>query len=232
MNPPSLTSPAPAEESNASSNGSSGNLTRMQSQVSQQDRWQLMQQRGIVLWMTGLSGAGKSTLAMALESRLHSLEKKSYVLDGDNLRHGLCRDLGFSHADRAENIRRVGEAAKLLAQAGHVAVCSFISPFEEDRQQVREICAEDGIPLAVVFVDAPLWICEQRDPKGLYKRARSGEIRDFTGISSPYEPPLAPELWIQTGTCPLETCLDELSAYVLALCRIPADLSEQAINRK
>ena len=151
--------------------------------------------RGATLWFTGLSGSGKSTVAVECERLLVSSGRPAYLLDGDNLRHGLNGDLGFSAEDRAENIRRVGEVARLLADAGTVALCSFVSPYRADRDRVREIHAmADGLPFGEVFVDTPIEICEQRDPKGLYKKARAGEITGFTGIDDPYEAPESPEL--------------------------------------
>jgi adenylyl-sulfate kinase len=151
---------------------------------------------GCVVWLTGLSGSGKSTIASELERELFDLGKHAYVLDGDNVRHGLCSDLGFSAQDRTENIRRVGEVAKLFADAGLIVITAFISPFESDRALVRKI-VPDG-RFIEVFVNAPLEVCEQRDPKGLYVKARAGEIRNFTGISAPYEPPTTPEIELPT----------------------------------
>jgi adenylyl-sulfate kinase len=150
-----------------------------------------------VVWLTGLSGVGKSTIANALEARLNAVGVHTMLLDGDNVRHGLNRDLGFSEADRVENIRRVGEAANLMLNAGPVVITAFISPFRDDRQLARGLVRE--AEFLEVFVDAPLAVCEARDPKGLYKRARAGQIPDFTGVSHPYEPPLEPELRIDTS---------------------------------
>lgn len=178
---------------------SSSNLTWTVSPVSRASRAEQLGQRGVVLWLTGLSGSGKSTLATGLDGQLHRRGLSSYILDGDNLRHGLSSNLGFSDEDRSENIRRAGEAAKLMADAGLIVICSLISPFRADRDRVREICHRDGIPFAEVFVNAPLEVCEERDPRGLYKRARAGEVPQFTGISSPYEAPEKPELEIRTN---------------------------------
>src|SRR2546428_8948002 len=150
-----------------------------------------------VVWLTGLSGVGKSTIANALEARLNAVGVHTMLLDGDNVRHGLSRDLGFSEADRIENIRRIGETANLMLNAGLVVITAFISPFRDDRQLVRGLVLEGKF--LEVFVDAPLAVCEARDPKGLYKRARAGQIPDFTGVSQPYEPPLQPELRIDTS---------------------------------
>jgi bifunctional enzyme CysN/CysC len=150
-----------------------------------------------VVWLTGLSGAGKSTMANLLEKRLHAIGKRTYLLDGDNLRHGLNKDLGFSIVDRAENIRRVAEVAKMLVDAGCIVITAFISPFRTERQLARELM-EPG-EFIEVFVDTPLAIAEQRDPKGLYKKARRGELKNFTGIDSPYERPESPELHIDSS---------------------------------
>jgi bifunctional enzyme CysN/CysC len=151
---------------------------------------------GRIVWLTGLSGAGKSTLAVALERRLFDEGRQVCVLDGDIVRAGLCQDLGFSAEDRTENIRRIGEVARLLAGAGLVVIVAFISPFRADRDRVRKGMAEGRF--TEVFVNAPLEVCEQRDPKGLYAKARAGELTDFTGISSPYEPPSSPEVELRT----------------------------------
>ncbi|MCS3603028.1 adenylylsulfate kinase [Buttiauxella sp. BIGb0471] len=160
--------------------------------VTVEQREKLHQHRGAVLWFTGLSGSGKSTIAGALEEALHKLGVSTYLLDGDNVRHGLCSDLGFSDADRKENIRRVGEVARLMADAGLVVLTAFISPHRAERQMVRELVGEGRF--IEVFVDTPLSICEARDPKGLYKKARAGELRNFTGIDSVYEAPENPEI--------------------------------------
>ncbi len=160
--------------------------------VTAQQREQLHGHRGVVLWFTGLSGSGKSTVAGALEEALHRLGVSTYLLDGDNVRHGLCRNLGFSDDDRKENIRRVGEVSRLMVDAGLVVLTAFISPHRAERQMVREQVGEGRF--FEVFVDTPLSICETRDPKGLYKKARAGEIRHFTGIDSVYEAPDAPEM--------------------------------------
>ncbi len=161
--------------------------------------------RAVVLWFTGLSGAGKSTLANAVETQLHRRGCSTMVLDGDNVRHGLCSDLGFEVSDREENIRRVGELAKLMTEAGTIALTAFISPFRADRERVRALLPYGDF--IEIHCEAPLDVCEARDVKGLYARARRGEIADFTGISSPYEPPEAPELSVSTGSAPLATCV-------------------------
>ena len=169
-------------------------------------------QQPVVIWMTGLSGSGKSTIANLLESRLHDLNRHTYILDGDNVRHGLNRDLGFTSGDRVENIRRVGEAARLMADAGLITIVSFISPFRSERRMVRDLL-DDG-EFIEVFVDTPLEVCEQRDPKGLYKRARAGEISNFTGIDSEYQTPETPELHIRTTEVDVDQAVEQLLAYL------------------
>lgn len=169
------------------------------------------------IWLTGLSGAGKSTIANALESALHGDGYHTFLLDGDNVRHGLCKDLGMSGPDRTENIRRVGEVAKLMVDAGLIVVSAFISPFREDRDRVRAMFAPSEF--IEVFVDSPLAECERRDPKGLYKKAREGIIKDFTGIDSPYEPPAHAELTVHTDVCTSAECVDQILAYLRELPR-------------
>jgi adenylylsulfate kinase len=162
--------------------------------------------KSVIIWFTGLSSSGKSTLAHALEERLHYLGCRTFVFDGDNVRHGLCSDLGFSLEDRAENIRRIGEMVKLTIEAGVMALTAFISPMAADRKKVRALVnAEDFIE---IYCQCPIEKCEQRDPKGLYKMARAGKVKEFTGISSPYEPPENPELVLDTGNTPLEECVE------------------------
>ncbi|MEM1060000.1 MAG: adenylyl-sulfate kinase [Verrucomicrobiota bacterium] len=195
----------------------SSNISWSANEISREERVAHFGHRGGVIWLTGLSGSGKSTLAVALESFLFKRGIAAFILDGDNLRHGLCADLGFSADDRRENIRRASEAAKLLAESGMVVITALISPFTEDRDHSAEICHNAGIPFAEVYVSTPLEICEQRDPKQLYARARAGEIKGFTGIDSPYEPPTEPELELPTHEKSLETCLQELSAMALKL---------------
>lgn len=173
-------------------------VVRHPGSVSAGDRQQLLGQRGGVVWFTGLSGSGKSTLAHALEKRLMEGGRLAFVLDGDNVRHGLNRDLGFTAEDRVENIRRIGEVAALFADAGLIALVAFISPFHEDRVRARQATGAERF--LEVFVDAPLEVCEQRDPKGLYRKARSGELREFTGVSSPYERPQSADLVIDTAS--------------------------------
>ncbi len=180
--------------------------------ISKRARAQQKAQRPTVLWFTGLSGAGKSTVANALEQALFKRGHHSYLLDGDNVRLGLNRDLGFSDDDRVENIRRIGEVSKLMADAGLVVLSAFISPFRADRAMVRELM-EDG-EFIEIHIDAPLEICEQRDPKGLYAKARAGVINNFTGIDSPYEPPLDPDVVIDTEKLSIDECVDELLVYL------------------
>jgi bifunctional enzyme CysN/CysC len=162
--------------------------------VARAERWRATRLGGATVWFTGLSGSGKSTVATAVERRLLAAGRATYLLDGDNLRHGLNGDLGFTASDRSENVRRVGEVARLFADAGLVALVPLISPFRADRDQARSVHAEAGLPFIEVFVDTPLEECERRDPKGLYAKARAGELRGFTGIDDPYEPPTGAEL--------------------------------------
>jgi adenylylsulfate kinase len=173
------------------------NIVWHQGAVTRDDRTQLNGHRGCTVWLTGLSGSGKSTVAVSLEKHLLERGVRTYILDGDNIRHGLNKNLGFSPDDRTENIRRIGEVAKLFTDAGLVTLTAFISPYRADRDQVRAIM-QDG-DFVEVFVDCPVEVCEERDVKGLYKKARAGEIKEFTGISAPYEAPLKPELTILTA---------------------------------
>ncbi len=168
--------------------------------------------RGAIVWFTGLSGAGKSTLAHAVEEHLHRMGCRTFVLDGDNVRHGLCADLGFSAADRVENIRRIGEVAKLFMEAGVIVLTAFISPFREDRDRVRAM-VQPG-EFIEVYCQCPVEVCEQRDVKGLYRKARAGEIAQFTGISSPYEAPDAPELVVNTSEKSLPGCVQQVIAVL------------------
>ncbi|WP_428623307.1 adenylyl-sulfate kinase [Sedimenticola sp.] len=168
--------------------------------------------KGAVLWFTGLSGSGKSTLAHAVEDRLYHMGSRTFVLDGDNVRHGLCSDLGFSDEDRTENIRRIGELAKLFLESGSVVLTAFISPFQADREIARNVTPHGDF--YEIFCDASLDVCEERDVKGLYAKARSGEIPHFTGISSPYEAPQAPELVVNTGEQSLEACVNQVIALL------------------
>jgi len=168
--------------------------------------------KSLVLWFTGLSGSGKSTLAHAVEEELHQRDYRTFVLDGDNVRHGLCSDLGFKETDRRENIRRVGETAKLFTEAGVITLTAFISPFREDRSRVRSMFPHGDF--LEVFCDCSVEICEQRDVKGLYKRARSGEVKQFTGINSPYEMPEKPELVVATGKITLSESVSKVIALL------------------
>jgi adenylylsulfate kinase len=165
-----------------------------------------------VIWFTGLSGSGKSTVANAVATRLYENGIRNYVLDGDNIRHGLNKDLGFSEEDRKENIRRIGEVSKLFVDGGQVVLTAFISPFLADRQVVRDLLKEDEF--VEIFVKCPIEECEKRDPKGLYVKARQGIISDFTGISSPYEEPVNPELVVETNLYSVEECVDQIVAYL------------------
>jgi adenylylsulfate kinase len=187
------------------------NLRRHDGTVVRADRERLLGQRGTVVWFTGLSGSGKSTIARALEERLAAAGRLVYVLDGDNIRHGLCQDLGFSAADRTENIRRIGHVAALFADAGAIVLSAFISPFRSDRAAVRATVGPDFVE---VYVDAPLTVCEQRDPKGLYQKARAGQIAEFTGISSPSERPAQPELHLHNGDRPLAAVVADVEALL------------------
>ncbi|OCH10645.1 adenylyl-sulfate kinase [Aliivibrio fischeri] len=188
------------------------NVVWHQHTVTKEIRSDLKKQKPAVLWFTGLSGAGKSTIAGALESKLAELGYHTYLLDGDNVRHGLCKDLGFSDHDRQENIRRIGELSKLMADAGLIVLSAFISPHRAERQMVRELLPEGAF--LEVFVNTSLDECEKRDPKGLYKKARAGEIKHFTGIDSEYQQPLSPEIDLPAGTQSIEVlvdqCLEEL----------------------
>ncbi|GJE61175.1 adenylyl-sulfate kinase [Methylobacterium trifolii] len=192
----------------------SDNLT-WQTLQPRETRWRSLGQRPAIAWFTGLSGAGKSSIANAVDRALTRNGRHTMVLDGDNLRHGLNRDLGFSAADRHENIRRAAEAARLMAEAGLVVVVSLISPFREERATARRIAGD--VPFLEVFIDTPLTVCEARDPKGLYDRARAGKIPDFTGISAPYEPPLAPDLTITTQAETVEQSAEMLIPELLRL---------------
>jgi len=181
-------------------------------QVSKEDRSNIKEQRACVLWFTGLSGSGKSTIANAVESKLLELEKHTYLLDGDNIRMGLNKGLSFSETDRVENIRRIGEVSKLFVDAGVIVLTAFISPFVKDREQVRSLLNVGEF--LEVFIDTPLEVCESRDPKGLYQKARTGEIPNFTGISSPYEAPANPEIWLKTNDMSVEEAASMVLAYL------------------
>ncbi len=181
--------------------------------VTRQRREEQNAHKSVVLWFTGLSGSGKSTLSHAVEEQLHQAGCRTFVLDGDNVRHGLCSDLGFSDADRSENIRRISESAKLLVEAGVIVLTAFISPFRVDRKNARKLFPHGDF--IEIYCSASVEVCETRDVKGLYQKARDGVIKDFTGISSPYEAPLKPELVVNTG----EQSLDESVMQVLNFCK-------------
>ncbi len=190
----------------------SENITWHASQVQRGDREALVGQRGVTIWLTGLSGSGKSTIAVAAERELIDRGRLAFVLDGDNIRHGLNRNLGFSPEDRTENIRRIGEVSKLFSEAGVIVFSSFISPYRSDRDAVRALMGPGDF--VEVFVDASLDTCEARDVKGLYKKARAGEIREFTGISAPYEAPESPELMLDTNRQSVEESVDRLVEFL------------------
>ena len=192
--------------------GSSRNIVWHAGMVTKADRESIIGHRGCTIWMTGLPSSGKSTLAVALEKTLWDRGIHAFVLDGDNIRHGLNRDLGFSPEDRNENIRRIGEVAKLFTDAGVINITAFISPYRADRDQAQSLMTDGDFIEA--FVDCPVEICEQRDPKGLYKKARAGEIPEFTGISAPYEPPLNAEITLRTNDESEAACLKKLVRYL------------------
>jgi adenylylsulfate kinase len=192
------------------SNGN--NVTWHCHSIQREQRRHLNGHRSVVLWFTGLSNSGKSTLANAVEAQLHSMAYRTYVLDGDNVRHGLCSDLGFSAADRTENIRRIGELTKLLVDAGMIVLTAFISPFSADRDRVRRLFMHGDF--IEIYCRCDVSACERRDAKGIYQRARAGEIEEFTGISSAYEEPLNPELTIETEMSSIEGCVAEIIEYL------------------
>jgi adenylylsulfate kinase len=185
----------------------------IKTKVSKESREKLFSQHAKLFWFTGLSGSGKSTLAVQLEAQLHELGFKTYLLDGDNIRAGLNNDLTFTDEDRIENIRRIGEVSKLLMDAGIIVLSAFISPFRSDREQVRSIVGPGNY--AEIFVDAPLEVCEQRDVKGLYKKARAGEVKNFTGIDSPYEAPENPDIHIPTHELSVDQSIEKLLSFVI-----------------
>ena len=191
----------------------STNITWHQSEIDQAAREELLKQKGCVIWFTGLSGSGKSTVANQVAAHLHQSGRITYVLDGDNIRHGLNKNLGFSPEDRQENIRRIGEVAKLFADAGLITTTAFISPYRQDRDAVRDIMSPDRF--IEVFVDCPLEVCENRDPKGLYKKARAGELKGFTGIDAPYEAPQSPELVVNTNELDVAGCTEQVIDYLM-----------------
>ena len=196
------------------SNSKATNITWHPGEVSREDRKRILGNRGCTMWFTGLSGSGKSTVAVALEKALWDRGICSYILDGDNVRHGLNKDLGFSPEDRTENIRRIGEVANLFTDSGVINLTAFISPYRADRDSVRELM-QDG-DFIEVYIDCPLEVCESRDVKGLYAKAREGKIPEFTGISAPYEAPNKPEVTLKTGDHSLDECVAQLLAYLEA----------------
>ncbi|MDH4049742.1 MAG: adenylyl-sulfate kinase [Gammaproteobacteria bacterium] len=190
------------------------NVTWHDGEVSRDDRYRLLRQKGATIWFTGLSGSGKSTIAVALETALFNKSKMSYRLDGDNVRLGINKNLGFSEADRTENIRRIGEIAKLFGDAGVISLSSFISPYKADRNEVRRLHDAANLPFVEVHVDCSLATAEKRDPKGLYKKARAGEIKNFTGIDDPYEAPENPEIHLRTDQMTLQQEVEIIIEYL------------------
>ena len=190
------------------------NVSWHEGEISRLDRHKILPQTGATVWFTGLSGSGKSTIAVALEKALHSDSILSYRLDGDNVRMGINKNLGFSEQDRKENIRRIGEVCKLFGDAGMIAISSFISPYSEDRNEVRILHDDADLKFIEVFVDCPLEIAESRDPKGLYKKARAGEIKNFTGIDDPYEIPNNPEIHLNSHKMSLKEEVDVIIDYL------------------
>ena len=190
----------------------SPDVIRHKASVTHARRETLNGHRSINLWFTGLSGSGKSTLAHALEERLHMMGCRTYVFDGDNVRHGLCSDLGFSEEDRHENLRRIAEMVNLFIDAGVLSLTAFISPLEKDRSMVKQIVGRDNI--IEIYCNCPLEICESRDVKGLYKKAREGLIKNYTGVSAPYEPPDNPDIELNTGEQPLNECVMHIIKYL------------------
>jgi len=190
--------------------------------VTKEYRIKLLTQKPCIIWFTGLSGSGKSTIANAVEKKLYELNCKTYLLDGDNVRHGLNKDLGFSELDRIENIRRIGEVSKLFIDSGLIVLTAFISPFKSDRQIAKSLVKYDEF--IEVFIDTPLEICESRDPKGLYKKARDGAIKNFTGISSPYEEPKEPQIHIKTDKYSIDGCSQLVVDYLIKHGYIKGDI--------
>lgn len=186
------------------------NIFYTKGKVTRQDRRSLLKQKGLTVWLTGLSGSGKTTIALELEQKLFHQGLISYVLDGDNIRHGLSSDLSFSNRDRKENIRRVGETCCLFADSGLITIASFISPYKEDRKLVRTLHEKQELPFFEIFVNTPIEICEEKDIKGLYKKARAGKIKEFTGINSPYETPNNPDLILSPYNKDAKDCCDEI----------------------
>ncbi|KAF8633954.1 hypothetical protein AX15_001136 [Amanita polypyramis BW_CC] len=194
----------------------SSNITYHAGSITRAERTTVLNQTGVTIWLTGLSGSGKSTIACALEQHLLQLKKFAYRLDGDNIRFGLNKDLGFDERSRNENIRRIGEVARLFADSGCIAITAFISPYLSDRAGARQLHVDAGLPFVEVFIDAPLEVVERRDPKGLYKKARAGDIKEFTGISAPYEAPESPEIHIKTHESSVDEAVRFIMEYLIA----------------
>jgi len=203
------------------------NVVWQDGEITRDDRYRILHQKGATIWFTGLSGSGKSTIAVAVEKALHGLGKLSYRLDGDNVRMGINKNLGFTEEDRKENIRRIGEIAKLFGDAGTISLSSFISPYKADRDEVRELHESASLPFVEVFVDCALSVAEQRDPKGLYKKARAGVIKNFTGIDDPYEAPVRPEIHLRTDVMTIEEEVRTVIDYLITREIIRTDLGRQ-----
>ena len=201
--------------------GMPSNIVRHSGQVTVEQRCRLLGQRPLTIWLTGLSAAGKSTLAYTLERLLVDMGRAAYVLDGDNVRYGLNRDLGFSHEDRSENIRRIAEVARLMNDAGFIVLTAFISPYRADRQMARDIIGMDQF--FEVHVATAQLICEERDPKGMYRRAKAGQIADFTGVTSPYEPPVKPACRIDTSVGSPDVCARQVLMATAGMIALPSD---------
>jgi adenylylsulfate kinase len=197
------------------------NIVWHEGKVSRAKRERLNNHRGFTIWFTGLSAAGKSTLAVAVEEALYEHGCNSYILDGDNVRHGLNKNLGFSPEERAENIRRIAEVAKLFRDAGVINLTAFISPYRADRQSARKLAEDENDAFIEVFVECPVEVCEERDPKGMYKKARAGGIKDFTGINAPYEPPEKPEIHVRTDKKTVDECVEAIMGYLIEHNYIP-----------
>lgn len=191
------------------------NVTWHDGEITRENRQEILRQKGATIWFTGLSGSGKSTIAVATEKALFQLGKLSYRLDGDNVRMGINKNLGFSEEDRQENIRRIGEVAKLFGDAGTIALSSFISPYRRDRDEVRRLHEASNLAFVEVFVDCSLEEAERRDPKGLYKKARAGEIKNFTGIDDPYEPPQAAEIHLRSDEMSIDEEVERIISYLI-----------------
>jgi adenylylsulfate kinase len=189
------------------------NIVSYRGNISREKREKLLNQSSMVLWFTGLSGSGKSTIAHAVEERLYAMGRLTYVFDGDNVRHGLCSDLSFSPEGRAENLRRISEMVKLFLDAGIICLTAFISPLRTDRERCRKLIDCGGF--YEVYVKCPLEVCEERDVKGLYKMAREGKIKNYTGVSAPYDEPLNPDLVLETARCDIDQCVDQVVDFVL-----------------